>query len=206
MGRFPVEPFNTYSNLIFLFIIVVYAIRTKLNFARYPLIVSALPVLLIGFTGGTLFHATRGRNLWLFMDFIPIITLGAMAAIYFWFKVTGRVLASLLLSLGPIALIQMVHHVSTFSKMFRISIGYTLIAAILIIPAVLWAKKTGGQGISCLFAAVCWFAAAITCRSIDLVLNGSFLPMGTHFLWHIFGGLSVFLLIRFVEKQNDAEC
>jgi hypothetical protein len=39
------------------------------------------------------------------------------------------------------------------------------------------------------------FCAALTCRSIDLVICRQ-LPIGTHFLWHVLNGLVVYLAMR----------
>ena len=79
LTRFPVEPWNVASNLIFLIIIFLFARRTRLNYRRYPLVVLALPILAVGFTGGTIFHATRSNRLWLMMDYLPIMILCLLA-------------------------------------------------------------------------------------------------------------------------------
>ena len=84
LDRFPVEPFNTYSNLIFLFILLFFCWRTRGDFRSFPASVLALPILCVGFVGGTLFHATRSYPLWLYMDFVPIALLVVLASLYFW--------------------------------------------------------------------------------------------------------------------------
>ena len=83
MGRFPVEPWNTASNLLFLVIILYWAWRLKGEIRAHRFIAGAIPVLIIGWVGGTVYHATRSHNLWLFMDFVPIALLAAAVSMYF---------------------------------------------------------------------------------------------------------------------------
>jgi hemolysin III len=71
-GSFPVEPWKTWSNLIFVVLFVHIALRSRLDYRRYPLIVFSLPILAVGIVGGTVYHATRSHFMWLFLDFMPI--------------------------------------------------------------------------------------------------------------------------------------
>jgi hypothetical protein len=46
-----------------------------------------------------------------------------------------------------------------------------------------------------LLACAVVFCAALTCRTIDLLVCRRF-PIGTHFLWHVLSGLTVYLTMR----------
>jgi len=50
-GRFPVEPFNTLSNLLFLAIIVYFSAKVYKDYKRQAFLALAIPILFIGFFG-----------------------------------------------------------------------------------------------------------------------------------------------------------
>ena len=86
MGRFPVEPWNTYSNLLFLALIVFWFLRVRRNIRDHLFIAYCLPVFLLGWVGGTVYHATRSHEVWLFLDWAPIALLALAVAIFFWHR------------------------------------------------------------------------------------------------------------------------
>lgn len=197
LSRFPVEPWNTASNLIFLLIIIYFAWTTRLNFKKYPLIVFSLPILFVGFFGGTVFHATRSNRIWLMMDYLPIMILSLLASMALLKELLGSWIEAF--GVGAILFIgvRVIFAYSALPIGFRISIGYTSLALIIILPAIFVSKKAEWLGISYILSAIIFFAGAITFRILD---SAKILPMGTHFLWHIFGGVSVFCLIKFLFK------
>lgn len=52
-----------------------------------------------------------------------------------------------------------------------------------------------------IFAAGCVFALSLTFRILDLPLCGV-VPTGTHFLWHIFNAIAVYMLLRVLIWQR----
>lgn len=202
IGRFPVEPWNTYSNLIFLFAFLYFAKGCKFNWKRYPLMCIALPILFVGFVGGTLYHATRSNHIFLMMDYIPISLICLIAAFYFWKQYTGNIFYAFL-GLGlPFVLLRLLWIYPILAIMPRIVVGYCLLAGSLILPAFLCAKRNHWVAGKKLFGAVGFFIIAITFRSLDLRMEATF-PMGTHFLWHLFGGLSTFCMLSFVKLYEE---
>lgn len=201
LGRFPVEPWNTYSNLIFLFSFLYFAWKTKLDWKKYPLLTIALPILLIGFVGGTVYHATRSDRIWLMMDYIPIFLLCLLATYYFWRRLTGNVFLGILGVVLPFGIIRLLWLFPTLSLMPRIAFGYSLLACSLLLPAVLCSYKEGWLAARLLILAGSSFLIAIVCRSIDTTWGAS-LPMGTHFLWHLFGGLASFFMLSFIAVME----
>lgn len=200
-GRLPVEPWNTYSNVVFLITLVYFARETRLDLRRHPLIVSGLPILAIGFIGGTLYHATRNSSIWLIMDFLPISILSILAAIYYWFAVLQhKALATVALAVtfGAGHLIRrtvsLPHHLS-------ISFGYTLLALGIILPVLLHCRQRGWKDLSLIVGSLLSFTIAISFRVLDSQL-AHHIPMGTHFLWHIFGGMSTFLVLLYTYRSD----
>lgn len=209
VGRFPVEPYNTASNIIFLIICLYWARRTRCNYRRFPFIVIALPVLLIGFIGGTTFHATRSHPIWLYMDFIPIFVLAGSACYYLWRRITASSLIALLLMLSTILGLRLLRYLLLPPGKAYISIGYVLMALSIIIPSILHCFKNRWVHFEKLIAAFSSFAVAVLFRQLDTDVHREIFPMGTHFLWHLAGGISTFFLILYIyhdEKRISSDC
>jgi hemolysin III len=207
MSRMPVEPVNTVSNLIFLFIFIWWAWKTKLNFKKFPLLTFAMPLLLIGWIGGTIYHATRSHYIWLLIDYIPILILVLTAAVYLWKMLVKNWVLVFLLALGPACIYRILFEMIHVHHTVYISVGYSILAANVVVPAVLHCALKYRRGWKALTAALLCFVIAIVCRQLDYNGIENPLPMGTHFLWHIFGGLSAFFLAHYiyhVEKNNYA--
>ncbi|MEL6485069.1 MAG: hypothetical protein AAFP96_09515, partial [Bacteroidota bacterium] len=83
---------------------------------------------------------------------------------------------------------------------FRISIGYVITALTVLIPILIYQFKTQFKFFPYLIVAFGVFGMAVFFRTIDL--NQTFLPMGTHWLWHFFGGVAVHYLIAYIFKDN----
>lgn len=205
LSRFPVEPWNTFSNLIFLLIFIYFSRRSRINFLKHPLLVVSLPILLTGFIGGTVYHATRSDPLWLKMDWMPIFILCLLAAFDFWYKVTsGRLWLAAALIVGMFVATRTIFLALPIGGALRISVLYSSLAVFLLLPAFLLALKVRSRDLWYrLLGSALLFAIAINFRVLDRGLGADIMPMGTHFLWHIFGGLSVFCLMDFVLLYDE---
>ncbi len=201
MTRLPVEPFNTFSNLIFLCIVIYFSVKVYRDFRRHIFLGFCLPILAIGFIGGTLFHGTRSHQIWLFMDWVPIMLLCMAAVFYFIFKVFRlwwkRLLALTLLFTASFGI-----RLLPIPSVIRISLGYVITAITVLLPIVLYLIKTRGQHKELIIAAVLSFVLAVSFRSVDKILDIEFLYMGTHWLWHLFGGISVFFLMLYLYRDS----
>lgn len=199
LSRFPVEPWNTFSNLIFLIIVVIYLKKTAFSFTLHPMLVSSLPVLLLGWVGGTFYHATRSHNIWLLLDFVPIIIIALSGAIYLWRLFLPSWLLALAATLGPFLSFRLLKSYLPLTPGSGISIGYTVLAMTVIAPAIIQIRRTQGRHSQLVVAATMAFIFAVLCRTFDKL---ALLPMGTHFLWHIFGGVSSWLMLEFVYRTD----
>lgn len=198
-GRWPVEPFNTYSNLIFLLIIIYWGIRVYKHPKEHLFLAWVLPVIAISYIGGTIYHATRSHEFWLKLDWMPIMLLCAALVIYFIFKVVRTWWQRLLLVFLLLGTSYMLR-ILPISPGWRISLGYVITAATILLPLVGYLIKTQGKNAILVITAFTIFSVAILFRSIDK--SQSFFPMGTHWLWHFFGGVAVHFLIAYIFKDN----
>ncbi len=197
LDLFIVEPFNTFSNLIFLVIIIYWSRKTKFRFKDYPLIVFCLPILFIGFVGGSIFHATRSHSIWLILDFVPIMILTITAAVRFWQMITNSKIWGTLCPLAIIFLTRTFAQVIDLPRNVRISFGYLGLSIAILLPAFLYSYRNDFIGLKQLLFSITFIIIALIFRASDQYF-GQFIPMGTHFLWHIFGALSVHFLISFI--------
>ncbi|MBW2960262.1 ceramidase [Mesonia aestuariivivens] len=198
-GRLPVEPFNTFSNILFLSIVIYFSLKVYKNVKQQAFLAFALPVLLIGFIGGTIYHATRSHEIWLLMDWVPIVILCLSASIYFTFKDGENslqkygLLVIVLLLLFGVELINWPNQLGT-------SIGYISTAIGLLLPMCIYLVKTNFIYGKYILFALLSFSAAISFRIIDQRLD--LFEMGTHWLWHSFGAISVFFLMQYIYKDR----
>ncbi|WP_340199448.1 ceramidase domain-containing protein [Ascidiimonas sp. W6] len=194
---FPAEPWNTASNLIFLIILIYWSFRIYKSPHKHTFLKFALPLLLVGYIGGTLFHGTRSHEIWLLMDWVPIMLLCLAASIHFFIKLqAGKVM---------ITLVSILPFISAFTLQkvpidphLRSLIGYITIATVIMYPILQFMRKHAFEQRYYAMSAILFFLIAITFRSIDLEVNTELFYMGTHWLWHLFGGITAHFLIAFV--------
>lgn len=201
-SRFPVEPWSVASNLVFLALILYWGRKTRLRLGRHPLIGVGLPILVVGCVGGTVYHATRSHVLWLAMDWMPIAALALMGAGYFWYRVTGSLLAAGIAPLVVFLTAPLFVFRSGLPRSTAISIGYSLHAVNVVLPAALHCALKTRRRWALLAGALASFAVAVTLRFIDRGLGARLLPMGTHWLWHVFGGVSAWLVMAYTYATD----
>lgn len=204
MSRFPVEPWATATNLVFLLIIFYFARLTKGQFKKHPLTVFSLPVLFIGWLGGTLFHAFRDNNLWLLMDILPIAFLAICGGIYLW---AGAIQSLLLGTLAMIATMMAVRSFGFLVDMPRqavITLGYAGFAVSILLGAFLHSRRNGHSKVIFLIGSLVFISIALGFRLSDSMWSIDILPMGTHWLWHTFGGCAVWCIMRYIAYSEAA--
>lgn len=205
MGRFPVEPWNSVSNIIFLFTLIYWGIKVYQAYKQHLFLAFALPVLCIGFVGGTIYHATRSHEVWLLMDWMPIMILTLAASIYYFVKQKMRWYYVTAIILIPFITMFLIYRVFTVPEIIRGMLGYPFIAFMVLFPIMRYAKLNQWKNIHWLFIGIALFLLAITCRTIDKNVDFALLPMGTHWLWHTFGGLAVFFVMGYIFKDDLTE-
>ncbi|MBT8296678.1 MAG: ceramidase [Gramella sp.] len=198
-GRLPVEPFNTYSNILFLVIVIYYSLKVYRNYSNHRFLAWSLPVLFMGFIGGTVYHATRSHDVWMYMDWLPIVILCLAVSVYYTIKLKMSRNKRALLIFIILFLVFGIRMLPWPPKM-QTSIGYIATAIGLLLPIITYFFTTKLHNWGYILLAFLSFGFAITFR----ILDGGFylMPMGTHWLWHVFGAFSVFFLIKYIYKDK----
>lgn len=198
-GRLPVEPFNTFSNLIFIVLLIYFGRKVYQNPRQYPFFLFAIPVIFVSWVGGTMFHGTRSHEFWLLLDWVPIMLVCLGAIVYFigkikrnWWQRIGILLAILLVSILPRFL--------PIPVGYRTSFGYAVTALSVSTPLIWYAYKTHWKNVKYIAYGVLIFGMALLFRTLDNKIE--LLPMGTHWLWHTFGGVAVFFLLYYIYKDE----
>ncbi len=194
--HFIVEPWNCVTAFMFLAIVIYWYIKLKSRLSQMPFMSFALVMLSIGGIGGGLYHGLRSSNWFLLMDFLPIVILVFSTGILFLNKLYGKPLLTWGIILGLFLIHQAMWHLVGPGP-FMVNVGYVFLASVVVVPSTIWAKRTNFFAIKSLIWAVILFVIALSFRILDKYY---LLPMGTHFLWHVFGGLSSHAIIEYIYK------
>jgi hypothetical protein len=187
------EPWNALSNVAFILAaLAAFALWRRQQERDYPVLL----LILVGFSvgiGSFLFHTHTTHWTWL-ADVVPIaIFIGGylLLTLYRFFGFSLPVSIGLLaayeaLTVGILRLVP-----PTFLNR---ATGYLLaLAALIVTGAPLYFRKRSA-GRALLLAAVL-FAFSLFFRTIDLAVCRA-VPAGTHFLWHVFNALVIYVLLR----------
>ena len=200
LDRFIAEPFNAVSAALFLLIVVYWLVRLRGQYRTHLFITCCLPLLLVGGIGGTVYHALRAHRVWLVMDWMPITILCIATGIYLWSKVLKRWWWALLI-VPAVFVFQMLNFGLLRRQSIQLAIlnTYILMGTLILAPAALVLWKTRGRHIGLVMAATVCFGLAVFSRTADAWWPQS-LPMGTHFLWHVFGAAAAQFLIEYLYR------
>lgn len=204
--QFPVEPFNTFSNLLFLIVAVYWTLRIgrqkNHNFKTFLKI--SLPLLFIGFVGGTVYHATRAHLAWMLMDVVPIYIIGIFTGIYHWrliqFSFAKIIAVFVFLFAFPITLLWTVvpHNPNTPT------LGYAILTLPVVLPLIIDQYRTKGKYFKLFVRPLALILIALSFRAADSTgWVQENLPIGTHWLWHSFGAATSYFLLVFMEKRSE---
>jgi Alkaline phytoceramidase (aPHC). len=198
-GRFPVEPYNTLSNLVFLALIIYWGIKVYKNPKQHAFLAWMIPIIGISYIGGTVYHATRSHEFWLRLDWMPILFLCLALVVYFIFKLVKTWWKRVLLIFLFFGISYMMR-ILPMPGGLRISLGYVISAITILLPIVWYLFQTRGKNGYLVLLAFGIFALALTFRILDK--SQTVFPMGTHWLWHFFGGIAVHFLMAYIFKDN----
>jgi len=198
-GRLPVEPFNTYSNIFFLIIIIYFSLRVYSDYKNHRFLAWCLPILFLGFIGGTVYHATRSHDVWMYMDWLPIVLLCLAVSVYYTIKLKASRKKRLLLIFLVLFLVFGVRFIP-LAQHVKTSVGYIATALGLLLPIITYFYTTKMHHWGYILLAFLSFGLAISFRILDNFVY--IIPMGTHWLWHTFGALSVFFLMNYIYNEK----
>jgi hypothetical protein len=200
-----IEPCNASSAFLFVLIVAYWAyvwFKNKTRFQDQPFLAIALPVLLVGGIGGTLFHGLRMYRAFLVMDWMPIMLLSLGASMYFFTKVLKRWWYAVGVIVGAFFLSSFLFRVlflewGAVSRTAAISINYSMMATLILLPVFLWLRKTGYRHGYLILLALLSFIVAVSFRYTDSI-QPPLLSLGTHWLWHLFGATACFLMTQYI--------
>jgi hemolysin III len=195
-----VEPWNAGSAALFLVVALVWALCLRANLRLYPFILYGLAILAVGGVGGTLYHALRSQPIYLLMDWLPIVILTYSMAVWFLLRLTRKRWLALAYVAGGLALIFvgiMIVVLVFGAGTVAASVGYALLGVQAAGPITLYIIKTRYRDALWFWLALACFALAVVFRAADME---GWLPMGTHFLWHLFGAAMANFLIVYLWR------
>lgn len=202
LSQFIVEPWNAWSSLTFLIPAFLFLWLLRGKYAQHAFFVYfCCPMLIIGGLGSTLFHAFRSSGWLLAMDALPIVLLVLGISIWMWLKVLPKkwVIAPILVAFVLLTWLTG----SYLTGQDRISAGYVVRGLMLLLPCFLFLRQTDfRQWSTFLVAAVC-FTLALGFRFADEKVFISFMPWGTHWLWHISTAVGAWFLGRYLVEITE---
>jgi hypothetical protein len=193
------EPWNAITASFFIFIVAFWAWRLQGRYRNYPFLCCCMPILLAGGIGGTLYHATRVSVVYFLLDVVPISALGLAGAVFMAIRYWGGrgwwfVPAVTLFYIAVNRLL-----FAAFRPMdiqWAVNLSYASLALVVLIPIGLVLLRTRFRYAGWVVAGVISFAIAWFCRLVDRQ-SASYLPMGSHWLWHTFGAITTMLIIEY---------
>lgn len=207
LSQFPVEPWNTFTNLLFLAIALYWwNRREKLESAEFRRFLKiTLPLLLIGYVGGTLYHATRAHVVWMLMDVGPIYILGFITAIYHWRLLKISWVKIFLIYFGCFVIPNIVLWSLDISNMQRQTLGYLTLAVPCALPILWHVKVQKYVHLKSVIIPLLLIGCALIARSLDAhPMVQQVLPMGTHWVWHSLGALTCHFLLLHMEVSSHS--
>jgi hemolysin III len=197
LGRAVAEPWNAASALAFLALVAFWAVRLRGRYRRHAFLTACLPLLAVGGAGGALYHASRASYAFFLLDVVPIAILVLAASLYLWARLLpGR--WGLLLVLPPSLLAGAFPRAEP--EHFTINLSYALLATLILAPALLTLARDHGRHGAWVALALACFGVALVCRHADLAWRCAWLPMGTHWLWHLGGAGATAALAEYLYR------
>lgn len=200
LKNFIAEPWNAVTSLAFLIPAFFWIVRLKNQYGKYKFLTFCIPLLIAGGLGSTLFHAFRVSKYLLMLDYLPIFILTAAVSIFLWKKVVLKWAYLLMIAL-PILAIR-VFLSDFFSPHEAMNISYFITGTLIFLPALILLFKTRFAGLSDFLLSLVCFSLSLLFRKID-TQSVSYLPMGTHWLWHLLGAAGSFFLSQYLYAVEN---
>lgn len=182
LHNFIVEPWNALSSLLFLIPAIYWFLRIKGNVKDNLFIAWCVPLLLLGGTGSTLFHAFRSSNWLMQLDVLPIVILTLSVGAFLWHKLVKKWYITLAIVALSFTLRKLASGFGFFPGQGA-NISYAISGITIFLPALIILYRTRYFKVISLIASVILFGAGLFFRAADMWYTDT-LPIGTHFLWH----------------------
>jgi hypothetical protein len=190
-----VEPWNAASSVLMMLPAIYWFVKLRSTLKYDSFVFFAILMVFLGGLGSTLFHAFRISTVFLILDILPSALLTIAIAIYFWLRILPKWWYVLLIFI-PVFLLrwlvfkELPSHVS-------INISYGISGLLVIVPLLIVLIRTNfKKGITVLLILFS-FGLALLFRQLD-AHNFSFMPQGTHFLWHLFSVFGAHFMLEYL--------
>lgn len=202
MSGWIAEPWNAISSLALVIPAIYWAIRLRKNWRKYAFIYYSVPLLIAGGSGSMLYHASRESTWLLYLDVLPTAILTVSVGVYFWWKLLKKWLYVLSIVV-PVTLFRiylLVYHTSEAS----VNLSYFLAGVAIFLPVILYLHRHNYHYLRS-------FVISVSCLSISLVLReadhwfAQWIPIGSHFLWHILSGIGAWYLAQYLFLLQKEE-
>lgn len=204
LSRFPVEPWNTISNLLFLVVALYWFVQVSKEQNREfkAFLKLCLPLLFIGYIGGSLYHATRAHFIWMVMDVAPIYVIALLTAIYQWQLVQASWKTIFLIFVGllfiPVAILWLFVPFTNHTP----TIGYVILALPILLPTIIDQLRLQGKLLWPFARVLLLLTIALAFRVLDsqpwVQVNMS---VGAHWLWHSVGAATCHFLLVYMRQR-----
>lgn len=205
-----IEPGNTLSNAAFLVLLIYWApdARGRGPFARYLRV--GVPMLAVGWLGGTLYHGWRSSELWHMLDYFPILFLVGWTAAWFWrLHLTAPdqpalgARRSMLFGFAAPGLAVPLFFADPRQSVFLGSLTYFVLAVAMMTPVALLARRRPDRSLRWFLLCLGFLFSAIFLRGAEETVATRF-AVGTHFLWHILGAAACHFMILHLRSTTEA--
>ncbi len=191
-----VEPWNGISSLFILLPAIIWLWKIRKEWRGHKFLLACIPFLFLGGLGSTLFHAFRSSYFLLLMDVLPTAILTLLIGIYLWIRVLPH--WSYIFLVFAISIGMRLLTFEILSPHTATNINYVITGITLFIPLIIILKRTRFNRSASIFVSITALAISLAFRELDARASIQFLPMGTHFLWHIFSGIGAYFLADYL--------
>lgn len=191
------EPLNAVTSFLFFFIAIYWLFKIK-GFSSKHLFLSVCAwILFTGGIGGILYHGLRRYNIFIALDWVPIVILCFLTMGWFWQKLVGTPAMMVICSLFILTELALTLTYDHDNSHIANNISYALMGLMILVPVSLYLYKTHFKNGRLILVALISFCMALGFRIID---DWGVFQVGTHFLWHVFSSITTICLFNFIYK------
>ncbi|HAA14675.1 MAG TPA: hypothetical protein DCE41_24510 [Cytophagales bacterium] len=197
------QPWNTFSSFCFFLPVIFWLIALRGMYKKYWVLIAIMPLALINGVGSSLWHAYSGGQLYLMLDTRPPRIMMGFLGAYFCRLLFGNWLV------GAAAFAFWAWGMDTFRENARsyidvgwVTFNYIFRSMIVIVPVLILMIYYRGKGGKWVLLTLASLLLAVYFRYQDSH-PPDFLPMGTHFLWHVFCAAAYIPLGYFLIALED---
>ncbi|MGM0567532.1 MAG: hypothetical protein ACQESX_12300, partial [Bacteroidota bacterium] len=183
LDRFIAEPWNAVSSLLYMLPAIYWLFRIRRQYKEHKFLVFASALVITGSLGSTLYHAFRASRFFLIMDVFPVALLALSLSILFWYRVFKNGYLTAIVIIPLTALRFFIFNI--LPDKLAINLTYALTGVMVTLPLIILHFQKRIVYLKYILYMLPSFALALLFREMDS-WQIQFLPMGTHFLWHLF--------------------